>query len=163
MNGLAVIFAVMNTLPTMPLLTPAELMRLLKENLPAIDHHGEVIEEVLGGTLRMRLPVVDSYVSHDLPVGSGQVVLSGPLMMGFADTAMYACVHAFYGRNVFAAMVNFSVSFFRIAGHGDIKATVRLLKRGKSLAFVETFLYSTNNVDPCAHITATYSVRNIGR
>ena len=141
-------------------LTPAELTQLLKKHLPPIDHHNEAIEEIGADFLRMRLPALDGYCSHDLPLGSGQVVLSGPMMMGFADTAMYACVHAFYGRDVFATIVNFNVAFFRVAGNADLSATARLLRRGKSLAFMEAHLYSGTQTEPCAHVTATYNVRD---
>ena len=80
----------------MSTLSPPEVLALLKRNLPIEDQRGEIIEEIGASHLRMRLPVVPEYLSHDLPLGSGQTVLSGPIAMGFADTAMYACVHAFY-------------------------------------------------------------------
>jgi acyl-coenzyme A thioesterase PaaI-like protein len=140
-------------------LNPSELTQLLKKNLPAVDHRNEIVEEVGQDSLRMRLFVLDSYVSQDLPAGSGQVVLSGPVMMGFADTAMYACVHAVYGREVFAALVSLNVSFFRVAGAGDLTAVARLIRKGKSLAFLAAHLFSDGNAEPCAHVTAMYSVR----
>ncbi len=98
----------------MPTLGTEQLMRLLEKNLPAVDHRNEVIEEIGESSLGMRLPVLDIYLSKDLPAGSGQVVLSGPIVVGFADTALYACIHAFYGAEVFAAIVNLNVSFFRV-------------------------------------------------
>lgn len=143
-------------------LSPTELMRLLGRNLPAVDHRNEIVEEIGADNLRMRLPVLDSYLSRNLPAGSGQVVVSGPLMMGFADTAMYACVHAFYGREIFAAIVNLNVSFFSVAGAGDLTAVARLLRRGKSLALLEAHLFSSGSSEPCAHVTATYVVRTAG-
>lgn len=142
-------------------LTAPELLELLKRNLPAVDHRGEVIEEIGESHLRMRLPINPSYLSQDLPAGLGQVVLSGPVMMGFADTAMYACVHAFYGSSVFAAMVSFNVSFFSVAGAGDLYAVARLLRKGKTLAFLEAHLCSGALSTPCAQVTATYAVRSI--
>ena len=81
--------------------------------------------------------------------------------MGFSDTALYACIHAFYGASVFAAIVSFNVSFFRVAGAGDLTAVARLLRKGKSLAFVEAHLYSGASTTPCAQVTATYAIRNI--
>ncbi|MFN0038668.1 MAG: PaaI family thioesterase [Burkholderiales bacterium] len=140
--------------------TPIQLLQLLEKNLPVVDHRNEIIEEIGQDFLRIRLPVLDSYASHDLPVGSGQTVLSGPVMMGFSDTAMYACVHAFYGKEIFAALVNLNVSFFRIAGAGDLTAVARILRKGKSIAFLEAHLFSGGNAEPCAHVTATYSIRS---
>ena len=141
-------------------LNARELMDLLAKNLPVVDHRNEVIEEIGTDFVRMRLPVLDAYLSQDLPAGSGQVVLSAPVMMGFADTALYACVHAFYGAKVFAAIVNFNVSFFRVAGAGDLRAVARLLRKGESLAFVEARLFSGVGEEPCAQIGATYAVRD---
>lgn len=144
----------------MPTLGTEQLMRLLEKNLPAVDHRNEVIEEIGESSLCMRLPVLDIYLSKDLPAGSGQVVLSGPIVVGFADTALYACIHAFYGAEVFAAIVNLNVSFFRVAGAADLIAHARVLRKGKSLAFVEAHLFSGSSQEPCAHVTATYSVRS---
>ena len=146
----------------MALLNAAELVTLLEKNLPAADHRNEIIEEIGRDSLRMRLPVHDSYLSHDLPQGSGQMLISGPVMMGFADTAMYACIHAFYGADVFATIVSLNVSFLRTAGAGDLSAAARILRKGKSLVFMEALLFSGENEEPCSHVTATYSVRKLG-
>ena len=60
-----------------------------------------------------------------------------------------------------AAIVGFNVSFFRVAGAEDVTAVARLLRKGRSLAFVEAHLYSGSREEPCAHVTATYSVRRV--
>lgn len=65
----------------MSTLSPPEIFTLLKRNLPIEDHRGEIIEEIGAAHLRMHLPVVPEYLSHDLPPGSGQTVLSGPITM----------------------------------------------------------------------------------
>ena len=137
-----------------------EILALLKRNLPIEDQRGEVIEEIGVSHLRMRLPVVPEYLSHDLPPGSGQTVLSGPIAMGFADTAMYACVHAFYGANVLAVIVNLNVSFVSVAGNADVTAVATLLRKGKTLAFVEARLFSGTSTEPFAVVTATYAIRD---
>ena len=146
----------------MALLNAAELMTLLERNLPAADRRNEIIEEIGRDSLRMRLPVHDSYFSHDLPPGSGRMLISGPVMLGFADTAMYACIHAFYGADMFATIVSLNVSFLRTAGAADLSAAVRILRKGKSLAFMDALLFSGENEEPCSHVTATYSVRKVG-
>jgi acyl-coenzyme A thioesterase PaaI-like protein len=138
-----------------------EVLTLLKRNLPTEDQRGEIIEEIGASHLYMRLPVVPEYLSHDLPPGSGQTVLSGPIVMGFADTAMYACVHAFYGADVLAMIVNFNVSFLRVAGNADVTAVATLLRKGKTLAFVEASLFSGASTEPFAQVTATYAIRNL--
>lgn len=146
----------------MALLSAIELMALLDENLPRVDRRGEVIEEIGEDFIRLRLHVQETYLSLDLPAGSGQVVLSAPVMIGLADTAMYSCVHAFYGREVFAAIVSLNVSFFRIAGAGELSVLARILRRGKALAFLEAHLYSGAATEPCGHVTATYAMRSMG-
>ena len=145
----------------MSTLSSPEVLALLKRNLPVEDHRGEIIEEIGAAHLRMRLPVAPEYLSHDLPPGSGQTVLSGPIAMGFADTAMYACVHAFYGADVFTAIVNFNVSFLSVAGNADVTAVATLLRKGKTLAFVEARLFSGASTEPFAVVTATYAIRNL--
>ncbi|MGE3772542.1 MAG: PaaI family thioesterase [Gammaproteobacteria bacterium] len=135
-----------------------EIAALLHRELPPVDHRGEMIEEIGKSRLRMRLPALPEYVSRDLPPGSGQSMLSAPIMMGFADTAMFAAIHAFYGARAIGAIVNFNVSFMRIAGAKDLVAEVRLLKKGRKLAFFDVLLHGTDETEPCAHVTATYSV-----
>lgn len=76
-------------------MTPGDLSALLMANLPAVDHRGGVIVEIGTDFVRMRLPVNDSYFNHDLPPGSGQKILSGPISLGFTQTALCACVYAF--------------------------------------------------------------------
>lgn len=145
----------------MTVMTAEELSKLLVTNLPAVDHRGEIVEEVGTDVIRLKLPVHQIYLSHDLPAGSGQVVLSGPVIIGFAETSMYACVHAFYGPRVFAATLSLNVSFLRLAGAPDLFSVSRLLRRGRSVAFVEAHLFSGATEKPCAHVTATYSVQSL--
>ena len=145
----------------MSTLSPPEIFTLLKRNLPSEDHRGEIIEEIGASHLRMHLPVVPEYLSHDLPPGSGQTVLSGPITMGFADTAMYACVHAFYGADILAVIANFNVSFLSVAGNADVTAVATLLRKGKTLAFVEARLFSGASSEPFALVTATYAIREL--
>ncbi len=142
-------------------MTPIELATLLAINLPTVDRRGEIVEAVEADVVRLKLPVIDSYLSHDLPAGSGQVVLSGPVMIGFAETSMYACIHAYYGPHVFAATLSLNVSFLRLAGADDLISSSRLLRRGRTVAFVETHVISGSSDKPCAHVTATYAIRNL--
>jgi len=46
----------------MPKLTAAELQALLVRNLPPVDHHDEIIEQLSGGQLRIRLPFRKEYL-----------------------------------------------------------------------------------------------------
>ena len=140
------------------MLAAEDIQRLLEVHLPQADHRGETIEEVGNDFIRMRLPITRHHISPDIPPGSGQAVLSAPLMMGFADTAMFACIHAAYGANAFGAIVNLNISFLQVAGNVDLEATARLIRKGRKLAYLETYLRSVGATDPAAHVTATYSV-----
>jgi acyl-coenzyme A thioesterase PaaI-like protein len=142
-------------------MTPAELSALLIRNLPAVDHRGEIVEEISSDFVRLRLPIISDYLSHDLPPGSDQVVLSGPVTIGFAETAMYAAVHVVYGAQVLATTLSLNISFLRLAGTADLTARARVLRRGRAIAFVEAHLYSGDTSEPCAHVTASYAVRGL--
>lgn len=137
----------------------AQLTALLAARLPACDQHGEVIEDIGADYVRLRLTIESRHLSR--PPGARHPVCSGPLMLGFADTAMYACVHACYGADVFAAIVNFNIAFMQVADGAVLVAIARLVRRGKRLAFLDTHLYSGALTAPCAQVTATYAVRNL--
>jgi acyl-coenzyme A thioesterase PaaI-like protein len=143
-------------------MAPNALSALLIANLPSVDHRREIIEEIGTDFVRMRLPVNDTYFSHDLPPGSGNKVLSGPISLGFAETALYACVHAFYGPDCLATTTCLNTTYFRFAAYADVLAIAKLLSRGKSIASLETHLYSVGAEKPFAHVTATYAIRTLG-
>ena len=140
---------------------PAGLQQLLLRNLPAVDQRGEVVEEIGDDFVRLRLPLRDEYVGPVAAGIDGRGIVSGSVTMGFADTALYACVHAFYGEHVLAVIATFNVAFLRVAAAADLVAVARLLRRGRSLAFVEAHLFSGAATAPCAHVTATYAIREL--
>lgn len=140
-------------------MSPRDLRNLLNRNLPAVDQRGEIVEEVGADFVRLRLPVIESYFSHDLPEGSGQKLLSAPILVGFAETALYACAHAFYGTQVFVATLTLNVSFLRVAEETDLVAVARLLRRGRGIAFLEVHITSDSAEESCAHVTASYAIK----
>jgi acyl-coenzyme A thioesterase PaaI-like protein len=141
-----------------PLLSPAQAERTITTNLPPVDHHGEIVEAVGPDTLRMRLPFKVEYLgSEPWQDGSGRV-FSGPMVMGFADTAMYCCVMAAMGIGVIPVMANLNVTFLRPARAADLVAEVRIVRRGGRLHYLECWLTSDGESEPCAHITSTYRV-----
>lgn len=141
-----------------PALTPKEAERTIVENLPPVDHHGEIVEAVGPDSIRVRLPFDPRFVGTEpWQNGSGQV-FSGPMVMGFADTAMYCCVMAAMGWGVIPVMVNFNINFVRPAQARDLIADARIVRRGGRLHYLECWLTSDGDPDPCAHITSTYRV-----
>jgi len=139
-------------------LGPAEVQALIVANLPRIDHHGEIVEQVGDDDIRLRLPFDPAFVGDEAwQDGAGQV-FSGPMVMGFADTAMYACVLAAMGRDAIPVMVSFTINFLRPAAAADLIAEARIVRRGGRLSYLECWLTSDGQAEPCAHITSTYRV-----
>lgn len=140
-------------------LTESELKDVLSKNLPSIDQHGEVVERVGLGEVRLRLPFRKEYLGADVWRNTGGVVYSGPVVMGFADTAMYGCIHATLGRDVVPVIATLTITFLRPAAAADLIAEARVIRRGKRLVYLETYLYSEGEVEPIGHVTSTYAIR----
>jgi uncharacterized protein (TIGR00369 family) len=136
-----------------------DIERLLVRKLPAIDHNEEVVETASADRVRIRMPFRPEYMGGDLWQDSGERVFSGPKVMGFADTAMYACMHAALGEDVVAVMSNLAITFMRPAKAGDLVAEARLVRRGRSLAYLEVYLYSDGGPEPVAHATSSFAYR----
>jgi acyl-coenzyme A thioesterase PaaI-like protein len=79
-------------------------------------------------------------------------------VMGFADTAMYCCVMAAMGAGVIPVMANLNITFLRPARAADLIAEARIVRRGGRLHYLECWLTSDGEAEPCAHITSTYRV-----
>jgi len=141
-----------------PLLTAKEVELAITKNLPPIDHHNEIVEDVGRDSIRIRLPFNGDFVGTEpWQDGTGKV-FSGPMVMGFADTAMYCCVLAAMGMEVIPVMINLSIAFIRRTRASDLIAEARIVRRGGRLHYLECWLTSAGEAEPCAHITSTYRV-----
>jgi acyl-coenzyme A thioesterase PaaI-like protein len=143
---------------TQPALTPREAEQAIIKNLPPIDHHGEIVEEVGIDSLRIRLPFHSNYMGTEPWQDSSGKVFSGPMVMGFADTAMYVCVMSALGWDVIPVMANLNVTFLRPAKDADLIARAHIIRRGARLFYLECWLTSDGEEEPCAHVTSTYRV-----
>ena len=142
-----------------PVLDCREVERIIVVNLPPIDHHSEVVEAVGPNCLRARLPLNPDFMGTEpWQDGSGNV-FSGPTVMGFADTAMYCCVMAAMGWDVIPVMINLNITFIRPARECDLIAEARIVRRGARLFYLECWLTSEGDPEPCAHATSTYRVK----
>jgi acyl-coenzyme A thioesterase PaaI-like protein len=147
-----------NALAAKPLLTAGQAERAIVQNLPAVDHHGEIVEQVGPNTIRVRLPYRQEFMGAEpWQDGSGRV-FSGPMVMGLADTTMYCCVLAAMGADVIPVMATFNVAFLRPAKASDLIAEARIVRRGARLQYLECWLTSDGEAEPCAHVTSTYRV-----
>ncbi len=135
----------------MPVLSLEQLNAFLDEHFPQGDQYG-LLEEVGPGSARMRLTVSEQ---HLRPGGT----VSGPVMMGLADVAVYAALLTKIGGVPLAVTSNLNISFLRKPeADADLVAEARMLKVGRSLGVGEVFLYSGNGTEPVAQATITYAI-----
>ena len=144
-------------------ITESELKKLLVKNPPGIDNHGELVEEIGEGRVRIRLPFNEEYMGEDVWGRSGNRVFSGPITMGLADTSMYACALSAFGQGVIPVIVTLTINFLSPVKAADLIAESRIIRQGKSLAYLETYIYSDGTEKPVAHITSTYAIRDRGK
>ena len=140
-------------------LTADEVKNEILARLPVCDHYDEIVEYVGDGELRMRLPFRDTFMGRDVWQDTGGSVFSGPMVMGLADTAMYACMRATYGKNALGIIQTMTINFLRPAQAADLMATVRIVRRGQRSNYLEAYLYSDGSEEPITHVTATAVLR----
>ena len=129
-----------------------ELQELLDAILPAIDRHGVVVEEAQDQDVRLRFPFSPSLL------GPGDI-FSGPALLGFADTAMFAAILAATGGQSLGLVATMSTTFLRPMPTADAIAIARLIRKGRWMAHVEAWLFDHTPVEAVLHATATYALR----
>jgi acyl-coenzyme A thioesterase PaaI-like protein len=139
-------------------LNAGEVEQAIIRNLPTIDHHGEIVENVGPNSIRVRLPYRQAFMGTELWQDSSGGVFSGPMVMGLADTTMYGCVLAALGGKIIPVMATFNITFLRPAKASDLIAEARIVRRGGRMQYLECWLTSEGEREPCAHITSTYRV-----
>lgn len=127
----------------------AELNQFFAEAFPL--GRTATIEHADGKTVRVRNACNDSQLR---PGGT----VSGPTMMGLADTVMYALVLSAVGRVPLAVTTNLSINFLRKPEARDLIGEGRMLKLGKSLAVGDVVIRSDGSEDIVAHAVVTYSI-----
>ncbi len=138
---------------TMPAITIEQYNLLAEETMPFARVMGLQLESIDDGEVLMRAVYNDDFLR---PGGT----VSGPVMMGLADAAIYALVLSQIGIVELAVTTNLNINFLRKPKPGDVLARARMLKLGKRLAVAEADLYSaaTGDSQRVAHVTATYSI-----
>jgi uncharacterized protein (TIGR00369 family) len=132
-------------------ITVAEFQEILTESLPFAVQLGAQPIELSRERAAFRMPFRNDFLR---PGGT----ISGPILMGLADLAMYGAVLAAIGRVELAVTTSLTINFLRKPPPADVIAEARLLKLGKRLAVGEVELYSDGDPDMVAHVVATYSV-----
>ena len=100
-------------------------------------------------------------VSHR--VGSDELrpggTVSGPVLMGVADVALYVAILGEIGIVPLAVTTSLTINFLRRPdADRRVIAVCRLMKVGKSLAMGEVSLYSEGLEEPVAHAVGTYAI-----
>ena len=135
----------------MSLISIEELERLTRDKLPFARISQFRTEELKSGRAIVRAPYSNEFLR---PGGT----ISGPIMMGLADFAMYAAVLTRVGVVELALTTNLNINFLHRPKPGDLLAKARLIKLGKRLVVGEVEVYVDGQDDMVAHVTSTYSL-----
>lgn len=134
----------------MPRLTAEEIEQFLTLHFPQALGFGR-IEHIGDRTLRMRVPFRDAYLR---PGGT----LSGPTLMGLADTALYYLILAELGPVALAVTSNLNIHFLRKPRAADLIGEARLLRLGTRSAVGTVMIYVDGEPEPVAHATVAYAL-----
>jgi uncharacterized protein (TIGR00369 family) len=127
-----------------------ELERFIQEHFPAARELCQVTN-VGDQTIEVRLPFRDEFLR---PGGT----VSGPTLMGLADTATYLLVLSMVGPVALAVTTSLNINFIRKPPPEDVIASGRLLKLGRRLAVAEVHIMSASTRALVAQATVTYSL-----
>lgn len=85
-------------------------------------------------------------------------VISGPTLMGLADTAAYAVVLAHIGIVPMAVTSGLTINFLRGCKPGPLTARAELIKLGRRLAVTDVRLWTEGPDRPAAQASVTYAL-----
>ena len=125
---------------------------LLRRAFPdGSDAYFPLVTEVEPG----RVLVVRPY--HASMLRPGELV-SGPTLMGLADTAAYALVLSHVGEQLMAVTSSLVMNFLRGARPGDIFAEAQMLRLGRRNAVCDVRLWTERPDRLAAQATVTYAI-----
>lgn len=85
--------------------------------------------------------------------------VSGPVLMGVADVALYVAILGQIGIVPLAVTTDLTIHFLRKpSAERRIIGVCRLIKVGRTLAIGEVMLYSEGLDQPVAHVVGSYSI-----
>jgi uncharacterized protein (TIGR00369 family) len=133
-------------------ITAEEFRQILRDGMPSGAAMPFEVVTLEHGHALMRLTTGPA----DLRPGG---TVSGPVLFGFADLAMYAAVLSVVGNEPMAVTTDSTVHFLRRPRAGTLLARARLLKQGQRLMVGEITVSAESDEDaPVAHFVMTYSV-----
>ena len=126
-----------------------ELNAFLRQEFPQNASHVESIGP-MRATVRQRIGF-----SALRPGGT----VSGPVMMGLADVALYVAILGEIGIVPLAVTTSLSFNFMRKpVADRDLIGECRLMKLGRTLAVGEVEIFSEGDPQPVAHAVGTYAI-----
>ena len=133
-------------------MTADELNEFLQASFPEAPRLYQVEHAERDG-VRMRLPWDPTQVR---PGGT----LSGPTMMGLADSAAWLATLSRIGPVALAVTSHLSIDFLAKPGQADLLAHAKLLRLGRRQSVSEVRLWSDGRSpdDPVAFATVTYAI-----
>lgn len=134
----------------MPRMTPQELTEFIEQLIPE-GRLGWKITRIEEGELDMRLPFRADFLR---PGGT----ISGPVLMGLADTAAYLVILSMIGPVALAVTTSLNINFMRRPSPEELSARARILKLGRQLAVVEVYMALAATDTLVAQATVTYSI-----
>jgi uncharacterized protein (TIGR00369 family) len=109
------------------------------------------VRSVEPGRVHVALPY------HEAMLRPGQLI-SGPTLMGHADTAAYALVLAHVGDQLMAVTSSLVMNFLRGAKPGEVHAEAELLRLGRRNAVCDVRLWTESPDRLAAQATVTYAI-----
>lgn len=132
-----------------PILSTDQVQSLIRIGLPATEAEGLDVQSLGDGRAAVRIPY------HPRMLRPGDSV-SGPVLMGAADAAMYAALLGHLGPVEMALTSNFNCNFLARALPGDVIAEAHILRLGRRIAVLEVEVRTTARDEMAAHVTGTY-------
>ena len=132
-------------------LSAEDVERVIRDGVPAAGETGLRVESAAGGRARVRQPFRENLVR---PGGT----LSGPTMMGLADSAMYAAILGQLGRIEMAVTQNLNINFLSRPAARDLIAEAEIIRLGRRSVVLEVRLFSDGAEAMVAHVTGIYAL-----
>ena len=133
-------------------LDAAQVNALLRGAFPdGSDAHFPRVTELAPGRALLTRPY------HDSMLRPGRLI-SGPTLMGLADTAAYALILAHIGDQLMAVTSSLVMNFLRGAQPGDLHAKAQMLRLGRRNAVCDVRLWTEHPDRLAAQASVTYAV-----
>ena len=134
-----------------PRITVAAFETLLAASLPMMIDWDVRVESIGHGSATLSVPGRPRFLRP------GDTV-SGPVMMGLADVALYAALLGAIGPMPLAVTSSLTINFLRKPGAGGIRAEALILKLGRRLATGEVRIYGGSSDELAAHVISSYAI-----